>query len=172
MYPERNDRPEKFLHQGRIAAGLDVRQSALLREVNSRTGHKVHDWLRCSCCRSDQIGCRIRQSHVDEQPLCRNQFFFAASFFSRANHDRGAVGIISTNVNAAIANQLLKTNPNIRLDVFDQVTDVDRSVGVGQGAGDQDLACHRKGLVIPLNENVMVRRWIVATIGFADDVTV
>ncbi|MCG8023300.1 MAG: hypothetical protein AB2652_07310 [Candidatus Thiodiazotropha endolucinida] len=34
----------------------------------------------------------------------------------------------------------LKARPDVGLDVLHQVADMDRTVGVGQGAGDQDLA--------------------------------
>jgi hypothetical protein len=35
---------------------------------------------------------------------------------------------------------LLKSDPDIGLDVFDKMSEVDRAVGVGQGAGDKDFA--------------------------------
>ena len=40
----------------------------------------------------------------------------------------------------AIAAQLLKANPDVGLDVLDQVAQVDVAVGVGQGRGDEDRA--------------------------------
>ena len=72
----------------------------------------------------------------------RNQIFFAAAFFASPNHDRRAVRVVGTDVNAAIAPQLLESNPNVGLDVLDQMTNVNWSVGVRQGAGNQDLAWH------------------------------
>jgi hypothetical protein len=35
---------------------------------------------------------------------------------------------------------LLKSDPDIGLDVFDKMSEVDRAVGIGQGAGDKDFA--------------------------------
>jgi hypothetical protein len=56
-----------------------------------------------------------------------------------AQHDRRAVGVVGADVMAFVAAQLLEAHPDVGLDVFDQMPEVDRAVGVGQGAGDQDL---------------------------------
>jgi hypothetical protein len=53
------------------------------------------------------------------------------------------MGVICTNIDAAIPAESLEANPNVGLNVFDQVPDMDRSVGVGQGTSDQYLSCHR-----------------------------
>jgi hypothetical protein len=37
---------------------------------------------------------------------------------------------------------LLEAHPDVGLDVFDQVAEVDRAVGVRQGGGDEDFAGH------------------------------
>jgi hypothetical protein len=39
-----------------------------------------------------------------------------------------------------VAAHLLKAHPDVGLDVFDQMAEVDGAVGVGQGAGDEDVA--------------------------------
>ncbi len=72
-----------------------------------------------------------------------DQFFLATALFASANHDRRAVRIVSADVDTAMAPELLEADPNVGLDVLDQVPDVDRAVGVGQGAGNQNLACHQ-----------------------------
>jgi hypothetical protein len=41
-----------------------------------------------------------------------------------------------------MAAQFLEARPDIGLDVLDQVAEMDRAVGIGQGAGDKDLAGH------------------------------
>jgi hypothetical protein len=62
------------------------------------------------------------------------------------------VSIVGTDVNAAIANQFLISDPDIGLDVFDQVTNVNWPVGVGEGTGDEQsplgwfLVIHAKSL--------------------------
>ena len=76
---------------------------------------------------------------------CGNLFFRGAAFLFGAQHDRGTVGIVSTHVGALVATGFLESNPNVGLDVFQQMTEVNRAVGVRQGAGDQDFAravCH------------------------------
>ena len=47
-----------------------------------------------------------------------------------------------------LSSQFLEADPDVRLDVFDQMPDVDRAVGVRQGAGDQDLACHGGDFIV------------------------
>ena len=63
-------------------------------------------------------------------------------------HDRRAVGVVGADVPAVLTAHLLEARPDVGLDVLHQVADVDRAVGVGQGAGDQDVAglTHCKGL--------------------------
>ena len=39
-----------------------------------------------------------------------------------------------------MAAHFLKADPDVSLDVLDQMADVDWAVGVGQGAGDEDAA--------------------------------
>jgi hypothetical protein len=73
------------------------------------------------------------------------QAFFAAAFFPGANRNGRAVRIVGTNVNTAMTAKSLKANPNIGLDVLDQVADVDRPVGIRQCGGDENLAaCHNR----------------------------
>jgi hypothetical protein len=50
------------------------------------------------------------------------------------------VGIVGADVMALVAAQLLEADPDVGLDVLDQMADMDRAVGVGQGAGDEDAA--------------------------------
>ena len=51
------------------------------------------------------------------------------------------MGIVSANEDATMSSKPLESGPNIRLDIFDQMTQVDWPVGVGQSRCDQDLAC-------------------------------
>jgi hypothetical protein len=41
---------------------------------------------------------------------------------------------------AFVATQFLEPNPDISLNVFQQVAEVNGTIGIGQGAGDEDLA--------------------------------
>ena len=74
--------------------------------------------------------------HAGDQRLRRNAFLFGAQ------HDRRAVRVIGTNVSGLVADQVLEAHPHIGLDVFDQVTEVDGAVGVGQSRGNEQLTCH------------------------------
>lgn len=71
-----------------------------------------------------------------------DQLFFAATLLAGPNHDCGSVRIVGADVDAAIATKLLEADPNVGLNVLHQMTDMDRTVGVGQSTGDQDLSCH------------------------------
>ena len=71
--------------------------------------------------------------------------FRRAAFFLGAQHDGGAVSIVGANVGAHVAARFLETYPDVGLNVFQQVAQVDGAVGVWERAGDQDLAlavCH------------------------------
>ena len=57
-----------------------------------------------------------------------------------AQHDGGAMGVIGAHVAAVMAAQFLESDPDVRLDVLHQVANMDRPVGIGQGAGDQNCA--------------------------------
>ena len=71
-----------------------------------------------------------------------NQGLLATPFLAGANHDRGPVGIIGTNVDAAVTSHFLKSDPNVSLDIFHQMSDVNRAISVGKGTGDKYFACH------------------------------
>ncbi len=67
---------------------------------------------------------------------------------TRAQHDRRAVGVIGADVDALVPAQSLKACPDVGLDVFDEVPQMDRPVGVGQGAGDEDAAWRGHGGIL------------------------
>ena len=69
-----------------------------------------------------------------DQLLGRNAFPL------RAEHDGGAMGIVGANVVTVLATHLLVAHPDIGLNVFQQVPQMDRAVGVRQGAGNQNIA--------------------------------
>ena len=55
----------------------------------------------------------------------------------RAQHDGGAVGVIGADIQTIVAAHFLEPHPDIGLYVLDQVSQVDRAIGVGQGTGNQ-----------------------------------
>ena len=58
----------------------------------------------------------------------------------RGDHDRGAVHVVRTDEMHPVAGHSLMTNPNVGLDVFHDVPDVESAVGVGQCGGDEKIA--------------------------------
>src|SRR5690606_738818 len=60
-------------------------------------------------------------------------------------HDRGAMGVVGADEVRRVARQPLRAGEDVPLDVADQVAQVQRAVGVGQGAGDDELAGHGVG---------------------------
>ena len=68
-----------------------------------------------------------------------NYFVFAAAFFTSPEHDCGAVSVVGTHINTVVPTEFLKADPDIGLDIFDQVPQMDGAVGVGQGTGDEDF---------------------------------
>src|SRR5690606_7423997 len=68
-----------------------------------------------------------------------------------AQHRRGAVRVARADVDAVLAAQALEARPDVGLDVLDHVADVQRVAGVGQRAGDENLALRAQ--VLPL-------RWV------------
>ena len=60
-----------------------------------------------------------------------DQFGLRSSLLTGTNHDRRAVRVVSTYEDTLAASKFLESNPNIGLDVFDQMTNVNMSIGVG-----------------------------------------
>ena len=75
-----------------------------------------------------------------------DQLFRGDAFLLGAQHDRRAVRVVGADVPAFVAGHLLVADPDVGLDVLDQVAEVDRAVGVGQGGRDENLARHGQGL--------------------------
>ena len=70
----------------------------------------------------------------------RNQLLRGNAILFGAQHDGRAVGVIGAHINAVVAAQALEPGPDVGLDVLHQMTKMNRPVGVGQGAGDEDFA--------------------------------
>lgn len=60
-----------------------------------------------------------------------------APFFG-LDHDGRAMGIVCTDVMALMTAHFLKAGPKIGLQVLDQMTEVDRSIGIGQGSSEEN----------------------------------
>ena len=81
----------------------------------------------------------IEVPHVIEADLLDQGLRRDAQLFG-LEHDGGAMGIVGADVDAVMTALILKTHPDIGLDVFEQVAQMNRAIGIGQGAGDQDVA--------------------------------
>jgi len=81
-----------------------------------------------------------------------DQSFRRFARFLGLEHDRGAMGVVRTDVVTFMATHFLKTHPDIGLDVLHEVAQMNGAIGVGQGAGYQNsagLCCrigHRAGI--------------------------
>ncbi|MCY1562429.1 hypothetical protein D9M68_998240 [compost metagenome] len=59
---------------------------------------------------------------------------------ARRDHDGRAVRVVGTDEVHLVALHALVPHPDVRLDVFHDVADVEMTVGVGQGAGDEQAS--------------------------------
>ena len=69
-----------------------------------------------------------------------HKYFRGHVFLAGLDHDRRAVCVGRANVGAGVAALLLKTRPDIRLDIFHEMSHVDIAVRIGQRAGDHDFS--------------------------------
>ena len=65
------------------------------------------------------------------------------AFLFRAQHDRRAVRVVGADIVALMPAQALEAYPDIGLDIFHHVAEVNRAVGIRQGAGDKNAAFFR-----------------------------
>ncbi len=80
-------------------------------------------------------------------PHAGDQLLRCDAFFFGAQHDGCAVGVVGADVVAGVAAHLLEAHPDVGLDVFDEVAEVDAAVGVGQGGGYEDFTRHIAGFL-------------------------
>jgi len=62
-----------------------------------------------------------------------NPLFFRALNALGAHHDRRTMSVVGTYINALIATQFLKPYPDICLDVFHEMANMNGAICVGQG---------------------------------------
>jgi hypothetical protein len=65
------------------------------------------------------------------------QLLLAPAFLPCSYHDCSAMRVIGTYKNTFATYQLLKPYPNVSLDVFDHVTNVNVTVGIRQSSSNQ-----------------------------------
>ena len=64
------------------------------------------------------------------------------------DHDRRAMGVVGAHIDATVPPQPLETDPDISLDVLDQMAQMDGTVGIGKCAGDKDASDSHSGIVV------------------------
>jgi hypothetical protein len=72
-----------------------------------------------------------------------DQLDLGHALLPRAQHNRRTMRVVRAHVRHVMPAQTLKTYPDIRLNVFDEMPDVDVAVGIGQGTGDENPARFR-----------------------------
>ncbi|MNZ64769.1 hypothetical protein D3C78_829430 [compost metagenome] len=82
-------------------------------------------------------------AHVVDQLLRGDAFLLGAQ------HDGRAVGVVGADVDGLVATHLLEAHPDVGLDVFDHMPEVDGPVGIGKGACHEDLAGLGHGARLP-----------------------
>ena len=72
------------------------------------------------------------------------------ALFFCIQHDGSAVGVVGAKVAAVVPVHLEIAIPDIAHRIFDEVTQVNIAVGIGQGCCDEDFARLEHGHVIPI----------------------
>ena len=78
--------------------------------------------------------CLVIAGNALDQCLGRNTFLFGTQ------HDGGAVRVIGAYVIALLATAFLEAHPDVGLDIFEQMAQVNGAVGIGKRTGDQNTA--------------------------------
>jgi len=68
-----------------------------------------------------------------------DQCFLGTALLPCPVHDCRAVRVVGTDIHAAISPEFLESNPDIGLNVFDQMPQVDMPVGIRKGGSDENL---------------------------------
>ena len=71
-----------------------------------------------------------------------NHVFRRDALLLRGQHHGRTVGVVGAAIIALVAAHFLKAHPDVGLDVFDHVAQMDAAVGIGQRGGNEDFACH------------------------------
>lgn len=67
-----------------------------------------------------------------------NQLFRRDSVLGGPEHDRGPMSIVGTDEDDGASSQAEVADPDVGLDRLQQVPEVERTVGVGEGRGDKE----------------------------------
>ncbi len=127
------DRIEKLLDGsgGNLAVGLQrlvdaARQFAVFFRVGGIVVIELDQ-------KSGKIGA-VLGMHALDQLLRRDALFF------RAQHDGRTVRVVRANIVNFMPLHFLKAHPDIRLNIFDQMPEMNAAIGIRQGRSDKDFA--------------------------------
>ena len=73
-------------------------------------------------------------------PYAGDQLLRGDALLLGAQHDGRAVGVVGADIVASVSLHFLEAHPDVGLDVFDQMAEVDAAVGIRQRGGDEDLS--------------------------------
>ena len=73
-----------------------------------------------------------------------DEVFLGDALGTGAEHNGRAVSIVGTDIDAVIASQFLESHPNVGLNVFDKMTNVDMSIGIRQCGGNDNFTRHNR----------------------------
>jgi hypothetical protein len=68
-----------------------------------------------------------------------DQLFLADALLPGANHDGGAVGVVGADIHTPPPAEFLEPDPDVRLQILDEMSDMDMPIGIRQGAGHKEL---------------------------------
>ena len=119
-FPRTLDGTGKILMRSYLQIGNNVNPSFTSLNTNMETGEIA----------------RVLGMHAGDQLLGREAFLFGAQ------HDRCAMGVVGADEPAFVAAHFLEAGPDVGLDVLDQVAEMDCAIGIGERAGNEDLAGH------------------------------
>lgn len=76
-----------------------------------------------------------------------NKIVWINALAPRVQLDGRSMCIIRAHINNALATRTQKSNIDVRLDIFDEMAEVNAAIGIGQRAGDECLLS--QGLTLP-----------------------
>jgi hypothetical protein len=78
-------------------------------------------------------------------PHAVDQLLRRDAFLLRLQHDRRAVRVVGADVVDLVPVHAQRADPDVRLDVFDKMADMDLAVRIRQRGRDENLAAARRG---------------------------
>ncbi len=138
-FPARIDRPEMCRRPDRTTAGHPSPSPAPPCESPPRSCDTGPVFGTMST--SVVVELNLEAAEVADMsfPHIGNHIFLRSTLCPRPDHDRCAMRIVRTHKQTSVTSQLLKTDPDVRLDVFHQMAKMNMAIGVRKCCCDKDL---------------------------------